>query len=70
MFNSMRAAYLPLIDALATVMSAEVDQVESYRRLARAVIAGKAEMARERAELLLAAATDSLLTMIDALEEQ
>jgi DNA-binding FadR family transcriptional regulator len=68
MFNSMRAAYLPLIDALATVMSAEVDQVEAYRRLARAVLAGRAELAHDRAAQLLAAATDALTRTIDALE--
>lgn len=69
MFNSMRAAYLPLLDALASVMSAEVDQVEAYRRLARAVIGGRGEMAHERARLLLSAATESLIGMIDTLEE-
>jgi DNA-binding FadR family transcriptional regulator len=69
MFNSMRAAYLPLLDALAAVMSAEVDQVEAYRRLARAVLAGRSELAHERAHDLLAAATGSLTAMIDTLEE-
>jgi DNA-binding FadR family transcriptional regulator len=69
MFNSMRAAYLPLLDALAPVMSAEVDQVEAYRRLARAVIAGRAEMAHDRAQQLLAAATESLIAMITTLED-
>jgi DNA-binding FadR family transcriptional regulator len=69
MFNSMRAAYVPLIDALAEVMAAEVDQVEAYRRLARAVIAGRAEMAHERAGELLAAATDSLIALIDTLQD-
>jgi DNA-binding FadR family transcriptional regulator len=70
MFNSMRAAYLPLLDALAPVMAAEVDQVEAYRRLARAVIAGRAEMAHERATQLLAPATESITSMIDTLQEE
>jgi DNA-binding FadR family transcriptional regulator len=69
MFNSMRAAYVPLLDALAEVMAAEVDQVEAYRRLARAVIAGRADLAHERALDLLAAATASLTAMIDTLED-
>jgi DNA-binding FadR family transcriptional regulator len=69
MFNSMRAAYLPLLDALAGVMAAEVDQVEAYRRLARAVVAGRAELAHERAHDLLAAATAALTAMIDTLED-
>jgi DNA-binding FadR family transcriptional regulator len=70
MFNSMRAAYEPLLDALGPVMAAEVDQVEAYRRLARAVLAGRAEMAHDRATELLAAATESLTAMIDALQEE
>ncbi|MGH3414548.1 MAG: FadR/GntR family transcriptional regulator [Marmoricola sp.] len=68
MFNSMRAAYLPLLDALATVMSAEVDQVDTYRRLADAVVAGDGPRAHELAAELLGTATTALLALIEDLE--
>jgi DNA-binding FadR family transcriptional regulator len=68
MFNSMRAAYLPMLDALAEVMAAEVEQVEAYRRVARAVIAGRGDLAHERAAQLLAVATESLIAIIDTME--
>src|SRR5689334_4289736 len=42
MFNSMRAAYEPVLDALAVVMSAEVDRVEAYDALTDAIEAGDA----------------------------
>ena len=68
MFNSMRAAYEPVLDALAVVMSAEVDRVEAYDALTDAIEAGDATAARERAHDLLAVATTSLTDAIDALE--
>ncbi len=37
MFNSLRAAYEPALEALATVMAAEVEQVETYQVLAAAL---------------------------------
>ena len=70
MFNSMRAAYLPLIDALASVMSAEVEQIGTYRRLAEAVSAGQADAAHERATQLLAAVTEALTATIDTLQQE
>ena len=45
MFNSLRAAYEPTLDALATLMAEEVDQVERYAALADAVAAGDADLA-------------------------
>ena len=68
MFNSMRAAYEPVLDALAVVMSAEVDRVEAYDALTDAIEAGDATAARARAHELLAVATTSLTDAIDALE--
>jgi DNA-binding FadR family transcriptional regulator len=69
MFNGMLSAYEPAIEALAVVMSAEVERVEAYQAVADAVIAGNGELARDRAEELLSYATTSLLAAIDALEE-
>lgn len=70
MFNSMRAAYLPLVEALAPLMAAEVDRVDAYAALAEAVAAGAPDLARDRAAELLAVATTTLLTAIDEMERQ
>ncbi len=70
MFNSMRAAYLPLIDALAALMSAEVEQIEAYRQLADAVASGDGAAAHRRATELLSAATESLTSTIDTLQKE
>ncbi|WP_374454058.1 FadR/GntR family transcriptional regulator [Nocardioides sp.] len=65
MFNSMRAAYLPLVEALAPLMAAEVDRVDAYAALTRAVGAGDGAEARACAADLLGAATTSLVEAID-----
>lgn len=70
MFNSMRAAYLPLVEALAPLMAAEVDRVDAYAALARAVGAGDEEEARACAVDLLGAATSSLLDAIDQVQSE
>jgi hypothetical protein len=68
MFNSMRAAYLPLVEALAPLMAAEVDRVDAYTALTRAVESGDGAQARARAADLLGAATSSLLEAIDQVQ--
>lgn len=67
MFNSMLAAYEPAIEALAVVMSAEVEQVELYAAVADAVALSDSVLARENAEKLLAHATGALLVALDSL---
>ena len=58
---------MPLLEAVAHVVTAaEVDQVDTYRRLARAVLAGRAEQARDEAAKLLAAGTAALIAVIDS----
>lgn len=69
MFNGMRAAYLPLVEALAPLMAAEVDRVDAYAALTRAVTAGDPEQARASAADLLGTATASLLDAIDRVRE-
>src|SRR6266496_3694981 len=69
MFNSLRAAYEPALAALATVMEAEVGQVEVYRAVADAIVVGDADAARRAAEDLLTPATNALLDAIRKLEE-
>ena len=69
MFNSLRAAYEPAIEALATVMAEEVGQVGAYRVLTAAIGQGDPDTARAAAERVLRPATTSLLTALDALKE-
>jgi GntR family transcriptional regulator, transcriptional repressor for pyruvate dehydrogenase complex len=70
MFNSLRAAYEPALEALAPLMAEEVGQVDAYRLLASALASGDAETARAAAERVLRPATESLLAALTALEEE
>jgi DNA-binding FadR family transcriptional regulator len=69
MFNSLRAAYEPALEALAPVMSEEVGQVGAYRVLTAAIGEGDPDTARAAADRVLRPATASLLAAIAALEE-
>jgi DNA-binding FadR family transcriptional regulator len=69
MFNSLRAAYEPAIEALAPLMAAEVGQVGAYRVLSAALGAGDPDTARAAADRVLRPATESLLSALAALEE-
>lgn len=68
MFNSLRAAYEPMLDALAAVMAEEVDQAGRYAGLADAISSGDPDTARARAEDLLGPVTRSLIATLDRLE--
>jgi DNA-binding FadR family transcriptional regulator len=70
MFNSLRAAYEPALEALAPLMAEEVGQVEAYRLLASALGSGDPETARAAADRVLRPATESLLSALAALEEE
>lgn len=70
MFNSLRAAYEPALPALATVMAAEVDQVEAYRALADVIVAGNGSLARRQAAQLLESATTTFHSAFRQLEEK
>ncbi|MBB6627917.1 FadR family transcriptional regulator [Nocardioides sp. KIGAM211] len=69
MFNSLRTAYEPAIEALAPVMAEEVGQVGAYRVLTAAIGEGDPDTARAAAERVLRPATTSLLTALTTLEE-
>jgi DNA-binding FadR family transcriptional regulator len=69
MFNSLRAAYEPALEALAPVMAEEVGQVGAYRVLTAAIGAGDPETARVAADRVLRPATASILSALSALEE-
>ena len=68
MFNSLRAAYEPALEALAPLMAEEVGQVDAYRLLASALGSGDPETARAAADRVLRPATESLLSALAALE--
>ena len=70
MFNSLRAAYLPALEALAPLMEAEVGRVELYTSLVAAVAAHDADQARRTATDLLAPTTAAMLSAIRDLEEE
>ena len=70
MFNSLRAAYEPALEALAPVMAEEVGQVGAYRLLTSAIGAGDPETARAAADRVLRPATTSLLTALAALTSE
>ncbi len=67
LFNSLRAAYEPVISALGPVMAAEVDNLAGYRALTEAVLAGDPDDARATAVDLLRPATEALGRLITQL---
>jgi GntR family transcriptional regulator, transcriptional repressor for pyruvate dehydrogenase complex len=67
MFNSLRAAYEPALEALAPVMAEEVGQVGAYRVLTAAIGAGDPDTARVAADRVLRPATTSILSALSAL---
>jgi DNA-binding FadR family transcriptional regulator len=69
MFNSLRAAYEPALEALAVLMEAEVSQIDAYRAVRDAVAAHDPGAARAAAENLLRPATHGLISAIHDLEE-
>jgi DNA-binding FadR family transcriptional regulator len=69
MFNSLRAAYEPAIDALAVLMEAEVSQIDAYGEVRTAIVTHDPQAARAATERLLRPATTSLISAIHDLEE-
>ena len=67
MFNSLRAAYEPALEALAPVMAEEVGQVGAYRVLTAAIGSGDPETSRAAADRVLRPATASILSALSAL---
>ena len=59
MFNSLRAAYEPALEALAPLMAEEVGQSGAYRLLTAAIAAGDPDTARAAADRVLRPATTS-----------
>lgn len=70
MFNSLRAAYEPALEALAPVMAEEVGQTGAYVLLTAAIAAGDPDVARAAADRVLRPATQNLIDALDALAAQ
>jgi GntR family transcriptional regulator, transcriptional repressor for pyruvate dehydrogenase complex len=68
MFNSLRAAYEPAIEALAPLLDAEVSNLAGYRAIRDAVIVGDAAAASQAADDLLRPATEALTAFLDDFE--
>ena len=69
MFNSLRAAYEPALEALAVLMDEEVSRLDGYRDVQAAIVAGDPERARDSTVRLLEPATTGLIEAIHAMEE-
>ncbi|RDI23147.1 GntR family transcriptional regulator [Rhodococcus sp. AG1013] len=57
MFNTLRMSYEPMLDALAVVMAAEVNEVDRYRAIVDAIRRREPDVAFEAAHALLEPAT-------------
>jgi len=69
MFNSLRAAYEPAIEALAPLLEAEVGNLGGYRAIEAAVLAGSPDEASGAADALLRPATEALMTFLEDYED-
>lgn len=66
MFNTLRASYEPMLDALAVVMAAEVSETERYRAIVDAIRRGDPEETFAAAHALLEPATTLLDSTLEA----
>jgi GntR family transcriptional repressor for pyruvate dehydrogenase complex len=69
MYNSLRASYEPVIEAMSVVMDLEVSNHSAYTALAKAITSGRPAAAAKAAADLLRPATDTLVGALRALEE-
>lgn len=65
MFNNLRQAYEPAIEALAPLLDSEVSNVEAYRGVSAAVLAHDAVAAAAQADALLRPATVAMVAFLD-----
>ena len=68
LFNAMRGAYEPAIEALAAVLADEVSQVERYREVADAVRHRDGDAAAAAADALLRRGTEAILAALAAFD--
>jgi DNA-binding FadR family transcriptional regulator len=69
MFNNLRQAYEPAIEALAALLDGEVSDLDGYRRIAGAVLAGDDQAASGAAADFLRPATEAMVAFLENLDE-
>jgi DNA-binding FadR family transcriptional regulator len=68
LFNNLRQAYEPAMEALAPLLEGEVGNLAGYRAVADAVLAGDAARAAAAVEDLLGPATEAIVAFLDDVE--
>jgi GntR family transcriptional repressor for pyruvate dehydrogenase complex len=69
MYNNLRAAYEPVVEALAGVLDSEASRTGVYAAAAEAIAAGDAVAARSHADALLRPTTETLLAAFRTIDE-
>lgn len=69
MFNNLRHAYEPAVEALAPLLDDEVSNLAGYRAISAAVLAGDPESAEAAAEAQLRPATERIVGFLDDYED-
>jgi DNA-binding FadR family transcriptional regulator len=69
LFNSLRLAYEPAMEALAPLLDGEVSNTHGYRAVADAVLAGDADAACQAVDDLLRPATEAIVSFLDDFED-
>ncbi|MFL6106666.1 MAG: FadR/GntR family transcriptional regulator [Marmoricola sp.] len=69
MFNNLRQAYEPAIEPLAPLLDAEVSQLDGYRSIRAALLAGDGEAAAAAADALLRPATVAIVNFLSDYED-
>ncbi|MCW2787366.1 MAG: transcriptional regulator, GntR family [Marmoricola sp.] len=68
MFNNLRQAYEPAIEALAPLLDSEVSNTAAYRAVSDAVLRQDATAAEAAADALLRPATEAMVGFLDTFE--
>ena len=69
LFNSLRQAYEPAMEALAPLLDGEVSNTAGYRLVAEAVLAGDGDAACRAVDDLLRPATETIVSFLDDFED-
>jgi GntR family transcriptional repressor for pyruvate dehydrogenase complex len=69
MFNNLRQAYEPAIEPLAPLLDGEVSNLDGYRAISTAVLAGDGIAAAAAADALLRPATETMVGFLDAFQD-
>ncbi len=70
MFNNLRQAYEPAMEALAPLLDLEVTNTAGYRAVSAALLAGDGTAAAAAADALLRPATEAIVNFLDQFEDE